>query len=66
MRRYSACIEWLFAEGDGSFADRIRRAHAGGLTAVEFWRWSATRTWMRLRRRLMKPALPSPASSPNR
>lgn len=40
MRRYSACIEWLFAEGDGSFADRIRRAHAGGLTAVEFWRWS--------------------------
>ncbi|MBB2794809.1 hydroxypyruvate isomerase [Rhizobium phaseoli] len=40
MRRYSACIEWLFAEEGDSFADRIRRAHAGGLTAVEFWRWT--------------------------
>ncbi|PDT14479.1 hydroxypyruvate isomerase [Rhizobium sp. J15] len=40
MRRYSACIEWLFAEEAGSFPDRIRRAHAGGLTAVEFWRWT--------------------------
>ncbi|ANK86995.1 MULTISPECIES: TIM barrel protein [unclassified Rhizobium] len=40
MRRYSACIEWLFAEDGDSFADRIRRAHAGGLTAVEFWRWT--------------------------
>jgi hydroxypyruvate isomerase len=40
MRRYSACIEWLFAEDGDSFADRVRRAHAGGLTAVEFWRWS--------------------------
>lgn len=40
MRRYSACIEWLFAEDGDSFADRIRRAHASGLTAVEFWRWT--------------------------
>ncbi|MGG7578765.1 TIM barrel protein [Rhizobium sp. Nf11,1] len=40
MRRYSACIEWLFAEEGDSFADRIRRAHAGGPTAIEFWRWT--------------------------
>lgn len=40
MRRYSACIEWLFAEEGDSFPDRIRRAHAGGLTAIEFWRWT--------------------------
>ncbi|MBX4991523.1 hydroxypyruvate isomerase [Rhizobium binae] len=40
MRRYSACIEWLFAEDGDNFPDRIRRAHAGGLTAVEFWRWT--------------------------
>ena len=40
MRRYSACVEWLFAEEGDSFADRICRAHAGGLTAVEFWRWT--------------------------
>ncbi|MDO3431105.1 TIM barrel protein [Rhizobium sp. CBN3] len=40
MRRYSACIEWLFAENGDSFPDRIRRAHAGGLKAVEFWRWT--------------------------
>jgi len=40
MRRYSACIEWLFAEEGDRFPDRIRRAHAAGLTAIEFWRWS--------------------------
>ncbi|PDT02685.1 hydroxypyruvate isomerase [Rhizobium chutanense] len=40
MRRYSACIEWLFAEEGDSFPDRIRRAHTAGLTAIEFWRWS--------------------------
>ncbi|OWV80117.1 hydroxypyruvate isomerase [Rhizobium sp. R634] len=40
MRRYSACVEWLFAEEGDSFPDRIRRAHAGGVTAVEFWRWT--------------------------
>ena len=40
MRRYSACIEWLFAEEGDFFPDRIRRAHAGDLTAIEFWRWT--------------------------
>ncbi|MBB3654896.1 hydroxypyruvate isomerase [Rhizobium sp. BK650] len=40
MRLYSACIEWLFAEEGDTFADRIRRAHAAGLEAIEFWRWS--------------------------
>ncbi|ACE92556.1 hydroxypyruvate isomerase protein [Rhizobium phaseoli] len=40
MRRYSACIEWLFAEEGDSIPDRIRRTHTGGLTAVEFWRWT--------------------------
>ncbi|AHG46636.1 hydroxypyruvate isomerase [Rhizobium leguminosarum bv. trifolii CB782] len=40
MRRYSACIEWLFAEEGDCFPDRIRRAQAGGLTAIEFWRWT--------------------------
>jgi len=34
MRRYSACIEWLFAEEGDSFPDRIRHAHAAGLTDV--------------------------------
>ncbi len=37
--RFSACIEWLFAE-DGDFPERVRAAHAAGLDAVEFWRWS--------------------------
>ena len=40
MRLYSACIEWLFAEEGDVFADRIRRAHAAGLKAIEFWRWT--------------------------
>ncbi|WP_416064485.1 TIM barrel protein [Rhizobium sp. ZK1] len=40
MRLYSACIEWLFAEEGDHFADRIRRAHAAGLEAIEFWRWT--------------------------
>jgi hydroxypyruvate isomerase len=40
MRRFSACIEWLFEEDGDSFADRIRKAHAAGLDAVEFWRWT--------------------------
>ena len=40
MRLYSACIEWLFAEEGDIFADRIRRAHAAGLQAIEFWRWT--------------------------
>ena len=37
--KLSACIEWLFAEGDAAFPDRIRRAAAAGLDAVEFWSW---------------------------
>ncbi len=40
MRLYSACIEWLFAEEGDNFTDRIRRAHAAGLKAIEFWRWT--------------------------
>jgi hydroxypyruvate isomerase len=40
MRQFSACIEWLFAEDGEDFAMRIHRAHAAGLDAVEFWRWS--------------------------
>jgi len=40
MRLYSACIEWLFAEQGDHFPDRIRRAHAAGLKAIEFWRWT--------------------------
>jgi len=40
MRLYSACIEWLFADGCDHFADRIRRAHAAGFEAIEFWRWT--------------------------
>jgi len=39
MRRFSACIEWLFARDGDVFADRIRRAHEAGLDAVEFWHW---------------------------
>ncbi len=37
--RYSACIEWLFAEAAPDFPGRIRAAHAAGLGAVEFWHW---------------------------
>jgi hydroxypyruvate isomerase len=49
VTRYSACIEWLFADGDGlpatkgrkaSFPNRIRAAKAAGLDAIEFWQWS--------------------------
>jgi hydroxypyruvate isomerase len=40
MRQFSACIEWLFARDGDVFADRIRAAHAAGLDAVEFWRWT--------------------------
>lgn len=38
--RYSACIEWLFADAAARFPGRIRAAKASGLDAVEFWRWS--------------------------
>ena len=37
--RYSACIEWLFADVAPDFPGRIRAAHAAGLEAVEFWHW---------------------------
>ena len=39
--KFSACIEWLFAEGDASFPERIVRAKAAGLDAVEFWEWTS-------------------------
>jgi hydroxypyruvate isomerase len=39
MFELSACIEWLFAEGDTSFAERVHRAAAAGLPCVEFWTW---------------------------
>ncbi|PIP01230.1 TIM barrel protein [Pleomorphomonas carboxyditropha] len=38
--KFSACIEWLFADEAPDFADRIRFAHRAGLDAVEFWLWS--------------------------
>jgi hydroxypyruvate isomerase len=37
--KFSACIEWLFAEGAASFPERVRRAADAGLDAVEFWGW---------------------------
>ena len=37
--KYSACIEWLFAE-TGDFPARIRAAHRAGLAGVEFWMWT--------------------------
>lgn len=37
--RYSACIEWLFADAAPDFPGRIRAARAAGLEAVEFWHW---------------------------
>ncbi|OEC94380.1 MULTISPECIES: TIM barrel protein [Rhizobium] len=40
MRQFSACIEWLFSRDGDAFADRVRLAHAAGLDAVEFWRWT--------------------------
>lgn len=40
MAVLSACIEWLFADEAEAFDDRIRRAKAAGLDAVEFWLWS--------------------------
>jgi hydroxypyruvate isomerase len=41
VRRYSACIEWLFADTHSAVPDRIRAAKAAGLDAVEFWHWSS-------------------------
>ncbi len=33
----SPCVEWLFADGDRPFAERIRVAAADGFAQVEFW-----------------------------
>jgi hydroxypyruvate isomerase len=38
--KFSACIEWLFADETTVFADRIRAAKDAGLDGVEFWRWT--------------------------
>jgi hydroxypyruvate isomerase len=38
--KFSACIEWLFAEEAPVFADRIRAAKNAWLDGVEFWRWT--------------------------
>ena len=38
--KYSACIEWLFADESESFGGRIRLAKQAKLDAVEFWLWS--------------------------
>lgn len=38
--KFSACIEWLFADEAEDFPNRIRKADAAGLDAIEFWRWS--------------------------
>jgi hydroxypyruvate isomerase len=37
--KYSACIEWLFAEA-GDFPARIVAARQAGLDGVEFWKWT--------------------------
>lgn len=37
MTKYSACIEWLFANEAPVFADRIRAAKAAGISSIEFW-----------------------------
>lgn len=38
--RYSACIEWLFADSAPTIEGRIHAAHRAGLDGIEFWRWS--------------------------
>jgi hydroxypyruvate isomerase len=40
LTRYSACIEWLFANEAPEVPDRIRAAKAAGLDGIEFWHWS--------------------------
>jgi hydroxypyruvate isomerase len=37
--RLSACIELLFAEGRATYPERIERAAAAGIGAVEIWSW---------------------------
>lgn len=38
--KYSACIEWLFAEV-GDYPDRVRAAKKAGLDGIEFWMWTS-------------------------
>lgn len=33
----SPCLEWLFADGDAQFAERVRAAARAGFRQVEFW-----------------------------
>jgi hydroxypyruvate isomerase len=37
--KFSACIEWLFADETTDVAERIHCARAAGLDGVEFWFW---------------------------
>lgn len=38
--KFSACIEWLFADEEPDVPGRIRAAREAGLDGVEFWRWT--------------------------
>ncbi len=40
MRKFSACVEWLFADEADDFPDRIRLAAKAGFDAFEFWHWT--------------------------
>ena len=40
MRKFSACVEWLFADEAEDFSDRIRLAAKAGFDAFEFWHWT--------------------------
>jgi hydroxypyruvate isomerase len=40
MRKFSACVEWLFADEAADFSDRIGLAHKAGFDAFEFWHWT--------------------------
>ena len=40
MRKFSACVEWLFADEAADFSDRIRLAAKAGFDAFEFWHWT--------------------------
>lgn len=39
MRKFSACVEWLFADEAEELPDRIRLAARAGFKAFEFWHW---------------------------
>jgi hydroxypyruvate isomerase len=40
MRKFSACVEWLFADEADDFPDRVRLAAKAGFDAFEFWHWT--------------------------